>query len=77
MELALDANTRAFTTFHIIMRTFTLLLDFVSAALIVLCLFAAFFVRSENNVLQLAMAIQMANDLMGTFQTAVRLSCDL
>lgn len=58
-------------------RTFTLSLDILSAAVIIFSLFTAFFVRTKENVLLLAMAIQMANDLMGTFQTSIRLSSDL
>ncbi len=77
MEQALDLNSHAFTTFHIMMRTFTLSLDILSASVIFICLFFSFAIRSSSNVLLLAMAIQMANDLMGTFQTSIRLSSDL
>ena len=59
------------------MRAFGYYLDLLSLVLVAGCVFAAFLVRSEDNVMLLALSMQLVIDLLGSFQFAVRISSDL
>lgn len=72
-----DENGKAFFTFHIVVRSFGFYLDLLSLVLVSGSVFMAFAVRSSHNVLLLALAMQLVNDLLGNFQFAVRISSDL
>ena len=72
-----DRNGNAFFTFHVVVRAFGFYLDLLSLILIVGIVFAAFGARDSTNPLILALVIQLANDMLGSFQFAVRISSDL
>ncbi len=76
-ELSLDQNTRAFLTLTMLSRTFCFFLDFLCALLIIATVALSFYMRTTIEPLYLALLIQLVNDLMGTFQTAIRLSLDI
>lgn len=58
-------------------RSFCFFLDLICAVLVISTLALSFSFNGKVESLQLAMIIQLVNDLMGTFQTAIRLSLDL
>ena len=71
----IDKNSRAFLTVTMLSRAFQFLLDLFCAILVVLTLVVSLAVHADP--LLAAMIIQMVNDLMGTFQTALRMSVDI
>lgn len=73
---ALDTNSRAFLTATLLARAFQFFMDLLCAILVIVTVAVSLSLRGTDPVL-LAMVIQIVNDLMGTFQTALRMSVDL
>lgn len=71
----INQNSRAFLTVTMLSRAFQFLLDLFCAILVFATLVVSLAIKADPLVA--AMIIQMVNDLMGTFQTALRMSVDL
>ena len=64
-------------TYHSFNQTFYYMADLLAFTLIISTILISYGVRGEHNPFMLVLAIQLVNDMIGTFQFAVRLSADL
>ncbi len=69
-----EVNARAFRTLSGLTNTFAFYLDTMASGISILCVFAAFMTRDENNVLFMALAIQLLNDICFQISNATRFS---